>query len=264
MKNSKNKTKTLIKLTVACLLFISVSCKKKENNTATTTPTNPTGILAVHLHTNIDTTEAMVDSVCKDVNGRQIKLSLAQFYASGIVAHKADGSSIQMTNVYVLKTIANEQYVIGSVPAGNYNSVSFNVGIDTAANKTAPSSYAATHVLSSQTPSMWFGSTAQGYIFMNVQGYADTSAANNGALNVPFSYQLGTNVMLKTVNLPNQPFTVVANGTQYVHIICDYGVLLNGVNFKTQSMASPFGTSAEQATAAQIANNITSMFRLDM
>jgi len=250
--------KKIILFAVVLIILSLTSCKKDTIPAPT-----PMGTLAFHLHSNIDTNEVSVDSICKDASGRRLKLSVAQFYVSGIVAIKSDGSKIAMSNVCILKTIANEEYVIGTVSAGNYNSVSFNVGMDAAINQTAPSSHEASSVLSAQSPSMWFGSTAQGYIFMNVKGFADTSAANNGQVNNPFSYQLGTSAMLKTINMSNKPFGVVANKTQFIHIICDYGKLLSGVNFKTQNIATPFGTSAEQATATQIANNITTMFHYE-
>src|SRR5579872_5697205 len=170
----KTKTNLLIKLAVITCLTVFFSCKKKDTTVAPA-PTTPMGTLAFHLHTNIDTTETDSGRICKDAGGRRFQLNVAQFYASGIVAIRSDGSKVPLSNVYILKTMAKEEYVIGSIPAGNYNSVSFNVGIDSAANKTAPSSHAAPSVLGAQIPNMWFGSTAQGYIFMNVQGLADTT-----------------------------------------------------------------------------------------
>lgn len=163
---------------------------------------------------------------------------------------------------FLLKTIAQEGYLLGNVPAGNYLSATFDVGIDAATNQTAPSAYAASSPLSSQTPSMWFGSTSQGYMFVNITGLADTSAGNNGSVNYPFSYQLGGSSMLKTVTLPDQPLTVaVETIPSYIHIIADYGKLLQGVNFKTQNNATPF---VNAGVANQIANNIPTMFRYEL
>src|ERR1700751_3342238 len=143
MKNVKISSKIIAVLFISVLFF---SCKKKDS--ANPAPPTPMGTLAFHLHTNIDSTEADSGLVCHDASGRQIKLSSAQFYASGITAVKSDGSTVTMSNVYILKTIANEEYVIGTVPAGNYNSVWFNVGIDAATNQTTPSSHPASSVLS--------------------------------------------------------------------------------------------------------------------
>jgi hypothetical protein len=251
---------TLI-IIAATLLTIFFSCRKKD--TTTSTPPTPKGDLYFHLHTNIDTTEADSGIVCSDAAGRKFQLNIAQFYLSGIALKKTDGSVYNISGAYVLKTISEEVYMVASgVPAGNYSSVSFNVGIDASTNQTDPASHSP-GPLAMQDPSMWFGSTSQGYIFVNVQGLADTSATHTGTVNYPFSYKLGTSSLLRTVNMPSQAFSVVANQSAVVHMVADCGKLLEGVNFKTQNSATPFGNAAEVSTAAQIANNIQNMFRYE-
>lgn len=253
--------KILLTISLGIFVMISFSCRKKDS--ATSTPPTPKGDLYFHLHTNIDTTEADSGVVYHDATGRNFQLNIAQFYLSGIALKKADGSVYNIGGAYVLKTLSEEVYMVASgVPAGNYSSVSFNVGIDAPTNQTDPSSHTA-GPLAMQNPSMWFGTTSQGYIFVNVQGLADTSTANTGTVNYPFSYKLGTGSLLRTVNMPMQAFSVVANQSAVIHLIADYGKLLEGINFKTQNSATPFGNGAELSTASQIANNIQHMFRYE-
>ena len=98
-------------------------------------------------------------------------------------------------------------------------------------------------------------------MFVNIQGLVDTTALNTGAVNFPISYQLGTQAMLAGIDMPNQTFSVVAGQNDYIHIICDYGQLLQGLNFKTQNTASPFNnvTFTNQITA-----NFPAMFRYEL
>jgi hypothetical protein len=256
---------TAVAIIIAAAIGSATSCKKDSTKPETTPTTSQYGLLAFHIHTNIDTAEADSGAVCTDANGRHFQLNLAQFYISGIKLKKIDGTFITVDNVYLLKTIAQEEYIVGNVPVGNYKSVSFNIGIDAAANATNPSSYSSSSVLSAQSPSMWFGNTSYGYIFMNVQGVADSSAGNNGSVNQPFSYQLGTSSMLRTVNLPDQPFSINVNqganpSPQFVHMIADYGKLLKGVSFKTQNTGTPW---ANPSVAAIIADSIPIMFHYE-
>jgi hypothetical protein len=254
----KNPIQKIAQITAFTVLFFSfASCKKDQ--TASPAPVTMAQLL-VHLHTNIDTSEVDTSTASKDATGRRIKIKLAQFYASGIRVQKSDGSWLPMTGLIILKTIPNEQYVLGNVPTGNYQSIAFNVGLDATTNSGDPGTQAAGSVLGVQNPSMWFGSTAQGYIFMNIQGMVDTSAGNNGTVNFPISYQLGTSTMLKSVTLPSKTYAVVANQANFVHLICDYGKALAGVNFKTQNMASPWSNAT---VATQIANNVPGMFRYE-
>lgn len=235
--------------------FILLPSCNKDNSAAPV----PMGIVMFHLHTNIDTNEVDTSAIQRDANHRQFKIRLAQFYASGFTLYRRT-VPVPVTGSLILKTIANETYYVGMAPAGNYTTVSFNVGLDPNTNQNDPLGYPPQSVLSPQVPSMWFGSTAQGYIFMNVQGKVDTSALNNGPVNVPISYQLGTNALLRTVTLPDRTFSVVPGTQSFVHVICDYGKLLQGVNFKTQSMATPF---TNLTLATQIANNIPGMFHYE-
>lgn len=252
-------------LLIGTIVFFS--CKKDSNTSQTAAPI-PMGTIAMHLHTNIDTTEADSGLIVMDnASGKRFQLNVAQFYISGIVAYKTDGTAELFSNSYILKTINQELYVIGQVPTGNYNKISFNIGIDANTNAINPSTQ--TGILGLQTPSMWFGNTSKGYIFMNVQGFADTTANHTGAANQAFSFQLGGNSQLKTINMPatNNVVVISTFNTNSIpaefHVICDYGALLNNVNFKTQTSASPFGTTAEQATAQQIWNNLPNMFRYE-
>ena len=252
MKNLSNKT--LILITVLSALFFS--CTKNKSTNAPT----PKGLLYLHLHTNIDTNEVTAGTAVYDSDGRHFQLDVAEFYISGITLHKADGSIVTLSNVYILKTIDSEQFYVDSVVAGNYVSISFNVGIDATSNLNNPGNYPLTNPLSAKDPVMWFGATTQGYIFMNLQGKADTTAAQTGIVNYPFSYQTGTGNMLETVNMPNKAFAVIGNQVSFVHIIADYGKALRGVNFKTNNMATPW---INNSVATQIANNIPTMFRYE-
>ncbi len=247
--------RTFVHMIILIALITSFGACKKEQPAPVAI-----GQVWFHLHSNIDTNEIDTSMISKDHTGRQLKIKLAEFYASGIQLKKSDGTFYNLTGTIILKTIGTEEYFIGNAPAGNYTSVSFNVGLDPTSNAANAPTEAASTGLSLQTPSMWFGTTAKGYIFMNVQGTVDTSAMNNGPVNVPISYQIGTNALLQNVTMPNQTFAVVGNQTSFIHIICDYGLLLKGVNFKTQTMCDPF-TNLPLAT--QIANNIPGMFRYE-
>ncbi|MFI5220903.1 MAG: MbnP family protein [Bacteroidia bacterium] len=245
---------TLINFLLLIIPLVFFGCSKPSDTTLTNTNTG-TGTLYFHLHTAIDSTEVAYGDTARNIDGAKIILSLAQFYISGIKLQKQDGSWLAVNGVYILKKVENEIYLIGNnIPVGNYLTVSFNIGIDSAANAKSPSSYPdSTNVLSPQNPSMWFGSVSQGYIFINLQGAADTSSNKNGTCNVKFNYKIGSNSLLKNVILPQKSFSVSPGQTFYIHLYCDYGKLLQGVNFKTQTLTDTYTNNP--ALAAQIATN---------
>ena len=236
------------------VLFSSITSCKKTNSTPAT------GTFYFHIHTDIDTNE--VDDVTKlyaDGTGRHFGLSVAQFYISGIVLQNANGSTYTIPDAYVLKNIDSEEYIIGTAPTGTYASVTFKVGVDAAANATNPSS----HTNALANTGMWYGSTAQGYMFLKVQGFADTTTGQTGTNLVHFSYEIGAANNLKTVTMPTRsgalaPYVLTKDGTQYIHLICNYSKLLSGVNFKTQDSTDTYTINPSLSTT--IANNIPNMF----
>jgi len=243
-------------ITIGVFFIFATSCKKEST-------TVDMGTFALHLHTNIDTNEADLGTAYHDASGRQILLNVAQFFISNVKLKKTDGTFYSISGVTVLKTPDEEEYIIGKAPAGNYSSVTFDVGVQSSDNHSDPNSFPDTSALHTTDPNAWYGTTANGYIFMNIQGMVDTSAGNNGNVDFPISYQIGTDANLKTVSMPDQAFTIPKDETQLVHIICDYGAVLTGIDFKTENMTTTF-TNPDVAT--KIVNNISStvMFRYEM
>ena len=78
---------------------------------------------------------------------------------------------------------------------------------------------------------------------------------------VPGFFQGAERVRRRNVSLPARAFSVVANQIQYVHLIADYGKLLNGIDFKAHNNVTPF--SSDSLAATQIANNILTMFHYE-
>lgn len=259
MTKQINKLQLLI-IAIATLVSLSItSCSKKKTTAAT-------GTFYFHLHTNIDTNEVDdVTALYPDGSGRHFGLSIAQFYVSGIVLHNVNGQTYTVPDAYILKDIDSEEYVIGTAPVGTYNSVTFNVGVDAASNATTPSSHAASTALGNSA--MWFGNTTQGYMFMKLQGFADTTVAQSGSNLVHFSYEIGSSANLKPVTMPTRgtgsyamyaPYILTSGNASFIHIICDYGKLLSVVNFKTQDSTDTYNINP--SLAQSIANNIPNMF----
>jgi hypothetical protein len=212
--------------------------------------------LIFHLHHYINDTHVLTGQTATDDSGRRYQLNVAKFYISQITLHNADGTDWQSYGKFTLVSLGQEEYLVDSVPVGNYRSITFTVGLDPTTNTSSPAQFDASNPLSFQSPSMYFGD-GQGYIFMNVQGKADTSATQNGLVNIPFSYQVGTDDLARKVNMPNHSFSMVAHESQILDIKVDYSVFLQSLNFKTQASCTPF---TDQIFATTLANREQKMF----
>jgi hypothetical protein len=230
-----------------------IACKK---TVAPQPVVSTTGNLYFHFHTLSDTAEFVLGDTVADSTGRKYKYSAAQFYISGISLIKLDGTSVPVNNKYLLVNPAEENYSVGAVPVGNYKSVAFNIGIDSAHNHISP--YDASNVLLQLGPIMHFYTPGEGDIFINVSGKVDTTAAKNGPLDQSFSYEVGLDSLLKHVVMPDQAFSILPNQTQFVHMYVDYSKFFKGINLKTEN--SGYGADA---VAQKIAKNIPGMFRYE-
>ena len=263
--------KRKIKLKAAAFVFlvmvsISVLSCKKKTTAPEPAPAASNGTVFLHLHTNVDTNEVdTYNSVYVMTGGRKISVSIAQLYISSIQLVKTDGSTVNMGGLNIAKVMPIEEYMVGSVPSGNYQSIRFNVGLSPSTNSLLPEPSDSTL----SKPNMWFGNSVQpwqGYVFVNLQGKIDTStAANNTVAQMqPFSYRIGTNSHLTSISMPNQNYSVLPNQTQFIHIIIDYSKLFNGITLNLNSYLNVYSVADNSTVLSnQIANNIPLMFHYE-
>ena len=251
------------------MIMAATGCTKVNN-------TSPTALIGLHMHTSIDTVQVdpLISNIyLTDANGRLEQLSLAQMYVSNIgLRNKSTQQWVYVSGSIFLKRIQNELYPVGNVPAGTYDAVRYTIGLGNALNSAAPSSYSTTTgpdtVLSLTEAAVMWGSMmngmtgmASGYTFANIQGYDSTD-------HVAFSYQLGGYGDTAVVTLPyTAGFTLAANEpqvVQYIHIIADYGKLLQNINLAAHPTGSFYSTTPANVTnAANVWSNIVNMFRYE-
>ena len=273
--------KTIILLILG--VAFTISCKKKTD----TTPATPMGELWFHLHTDI--TEAIqnsdVDSlptiaICDTTNNRKIYVDTAQLILSNVnLINSSNEVTYTLPNVR-FKVAKYETVYIGQVPVGEFSSVKYNVGVDSAINSViaTPSDTA----LYNNTPMYYNGASNPfaGYTFMYFSGYIDTTAGATGIWNgvgqsnsgfLKFSYKIGTNKNLITITIPSNPsnvsstnpsgqYQVIAGQATYVHQIINYYKIFFGYKaFPYTSSDLTVGPSNPNTAVAQkiISNIIT-------
>lgn len=242
-------------LAVAAGLLFMTGCKKDS------TPA-PTAMLKFHIHTNLGSSEADSGDVHANPAGKNILLSHAQFYLSGIKLIKTDGSTVSVSGTVLVK-MGNEEYTVGNIPVGTYKSATFNVGVQPSENHTDPSAHTGTS-LATQSPAMHYPATADGYIFMLVDGLIDSSGS--GIPDKAFSYQIGTDALLKTVTLGDhtaapysRAYDATANGLIEIHMIADYNKLFGNVDMVQNNQSNSIDAWSANI-AATLAGNIPTMF----
>jgi len=197
-------------------------------------------------------------------SGRMFDITLARFYMSNITLHRASGNfkftdDTCTTNHFLLVTPDQQTYDVGEFDPGSYTGISFTVGVDTVVNKTvypAEKCVVTTtgHVL--QNSDMHWGWN-MGYIFLKLEGHADTTDVADGTLDGVMVYHTGTNPLARTA-MVDYNFSGVKEGTVTLDIIADYGALLNGID-----LANDYRSHTDPPrldVAIQVMNNASGMF----
>jgi hypothetical protein len=107
-----------------------------------------------------------------DLNGTAVSLSRVQYYLSGFEITHDGGTVTAMPDSYILASGNVSNYTLGNEVVTTLEEISFDLGVDYAANHMGTSSWPAGHPLASQSPSMdW--SWPSGYFFWAISGLVD-------------------------------------------------------------------------------------------
>jgi hypothetical protein len=225
-------------LVPAIMLTLLFSCREHAK-----TPATAKALFGLHIHTYIDTNLVSTGLSASteyaqeypDHNGRWMNITCANVYLSNIALHSATtGQWYTIPGSVMLKRMEIEEYPIDSVPVDTYDDLRFTIGLGSALNNGVPSAYNTTTgpdtVLSANETAMYAG-PGSGYYFLSFSGYIDTTAGhNNPTHGIPFNYQLAgdTFVVSPPAASGGNSFPIIPNvpGAQYVHIVFDYGKLL--------------------------------------
>ncbi|MBL7897177.1 MAG: hypothetical protein JNJ99_01495, partial [Crocinitomicaceae bacterium] len=167
---------------VFVLILVLISCKKSENQKA-------------QVNFNFQTTFNNYDYAFSDyfTNGDGIKLriELLQFYIADVRFIDKKGKEIQAEDIALVKIDQSGSGVLCvKVPAGDYTSVKFGIGVPKEMNEADPSEYNETDHPLSTTQNTYWGMNAM-YRFVMIDGKYDLTG--DGTDDGSFSYHTGYN-----------------------------------------------------------------------
>ena len=158
--------KSIIASTFLVFILLMNSCD--EPTTVVTVTTEPITLTINHFFKN----EVLVfNKIYQGPQGRDLWITKKKYYLSNITAVSSEGKN------YLIKDIAlvelgdgsDEVTISGEIPKGNYNAISFDLGVREDLNLKDPATYDINHPLS-VTHNMYWGWSTQ-YIFSKFEGY---------------------------------------------------------------------------------------------
>jgi hypothetical protein len=190
--------------------------------------------------------------VANNWEGRKVRFTLAQFYVSQV--RFGDAS---FPDRYLMITDRQTDYEVGTLPAGMYSGLSFNVGVDSSVNHLDPASFPALHTLSSNNPDHAHWGWNPGYIFMKMEGRVDTTAAINGPADAPFVIHIGLDEFMSALTF-TQPVTL--QGTATINVTVDWLRLMDNIDLRYDRATDSFN---DPVLAGAVHANIPAAFTVE-
>lgn len=234
------------------LAVVFLTACKKETTDDNVKKEPQAGNLTISVR-NMAGAEDLVFSDMRYTNaaGNMYSITMLKYYISNIRLHKKDGSSKSLNVYKLIDAKVSSSCIIdaGTIDAGEYDSLSFYVGIDPTRNHTG----AQDGDLDVSKGMFWTWNT--GYIFYKHEGQYKNSANQTKALVL----HLGTDNAYSKVSLP---VTLNVDGNRKMEIKMDLNsVYASPVNIDFNTDNSRQSTSAGDATwIAKMKSNFADAF----
>ena len=191
-----------------------------------------------------------------NANGDNFTVSTFKYCVSNVKLLKADNSTFTLPKTYYLvnqNKPNTQELVFSEVPVGDYTSISFLVGVDSARTKADNFTKVA---LSSNNGMLWTMNGVDEFINLNLGGYSSKARSGGLTFHIAGYKQASTNT-IRTVTVPfpanSSPMLVRANHSPEIHMHVDIARMFSGPNLiKFADTYSVMGG----APAVKIADNI--------
>ncbi|WP_066755835.1 MbnP family protein [Crocinitomix algicola] len=213
--------------------------------------------LKISFQTTVNGTDYGIGDSYKNDLGVEITYELFQFYLSDIEIHNSDGEKRLISEIELFKFnsngIANLDF---KVPHGNYEKISFGIGVKATLNDADPSNYAEDGHPLSTTQNTYWGWVGK-YRFVMAEGRYDSDG--DGTIDGTFAYHTGYNVSYRTLNL-NHNFEIDKKSANTLNFNIDLKKLLDNPGNEIIISETPFyhGAAEDEHLTIKLSDNFQS------
>lgn len=206
---------------------------------------------------------AIQDATYDYPTGAQLKANLFQYYVSDLSLVNAAGEAVVLAEIDLIRynsavdgPVVRRTY---DVPAGDYVSVRFGLGVKPELNAIDPNNFAADAPLNENE----FWSAATRYVFAKIEANADLE--NDGTFDTGLTYHMGSDALYQTLTFTGD-FTI--DGTDDPRLVFTADVLkalTDGTNaFDIADPARRVIHGGNQAVGVEIWNRLAGQFSLTL
>lgn len=264
----KNNIFALLILSLA--VFIA-SCDKNDSDINP----NEKGSMTLHFDNRIGDADLVLNTgTYNNALNQPYSLTMFNYFISNIQLHNTDGTvyTVPQNESYFLVKESDpesQEISLDNIPEGNYDKVTFTVGVDSARNTMPIADRTGALDPAGEAAGMYWMWNS-GYIFMKMEGLSSVAPLDTASGTHPFFYHIGgfggysspTINNIKTVALPfgSKNAEVRNDVTPEAHIFVDAAKVLNGT---TNLDFAAYPVVMFNAYSTNIANNYANMFAVD-
>lgn len=178
------------------LLFITLlACKPKPVDP----PPAPAETVRILVNPMFGLNPLMLDSIYQGPNGIQIKVSDIKFYTTLLSNQNNTFAEVGYFDFREKGNVMIEQ----STDYAKFSTLSFILGVDTSLNHNDPSAFPNNSPLNIMNAGSMHWGWNTGYIFISVEGKADTLVDGVDNFDLSFSYHIGTDLYQQAMSFSN-------------------------------------------------------------
>jgi hypothetical protein len=240
---------------IAALLLLTfvTSCKKEHDPDNTVPPANQNGTVEIEFEHTFGTTDFTLGTAFTTQTAEQLTFTKVKYYISNIILQKTDNTYWNVPDSYYLidASIANGNVLsIANVPAAEYKSVSYTIGVDSARN------VAGTQTGALDPANNMFWSWNSGYIFMKFEGTSPQAAGNKFEYHVGGFSGANNALQQNSHSFGSTNLIVKGNGTSKIHLAANLQKVFDGEH-STIKVADVSTTHMPGPLAVEIAENFS-------
>lgn len=236
-------------------ILAAASCRKSDNDPA---PAASAGKIKMEFLNKVGTEPLkMGDAWYKNEKGDSFTVSTFNYYISNIRLNAVSGSSFAESESYHLLKQSDPSSLVfdlNGVPAAQYRSVTFTIGIDSTRNVSGAQSGA----LDPANGMFW--SWHSGYIMLKLEGTSPVVTASGKMFMLHAGGFSGVNNVLRTITLEFLAPVTVNNNEVHIHLEADVLEALRTPN--TWDLSKNPVIMAAGPEAVKFADNYADMFRI--
>ena len=256
--------KTFIKVTIVSLFISLAACKKDEKSpesVITPEPTVTTGSLKIELGHMVDTLPLEFGKNYINPKGDTFMVSKFNYFISNIVLTAADNSTYSEPASYHLikHNNAGNFITIANVPPVSYKSISFMLGVDSAANVSGAQGG---DLAQSKSGDMYWG-WSSGYIAFKLEG----SSPKSGDVQKTLTYHIGgysgpyKSQRVYNIVFPGETADVTTTVTPVLHLGVNVNKFFRGIDVSAPGFYNHM--SATSANNKVFADNYADMISFE-